>query len=257
MRHRFKQLLAVALLAAAPAATADAQASASRYYEVCGGSYAGWSGVGLCASVNVSVRELPSGRAVVTLTVRNMSGLNGSYSGSVFTGVGLDNVMPPSINVINGSLRVTGPCASEPSRTCDFSNHWGLANDKAIGGGVKVDLLNSTDRGVNYSLASSCGLSAGTAPGTNTIVTACGATGGYAEISFEVTSYFDPNLTSTLYVKAQNGYNGGSTTCQTSSLDCTVAPEPATVTLVAGGLAAIGLARRRRRRRLEGSESDG
>lgn len=256
MFHRLTRTLAVALLVAAPVAAADAQGDASRYYQVCGGSYAGWSGVGLCASVNVAVRELPSGRAVVTLTVRNMSGMNGSYSGSVFTGVGLDNVMPPSINVINGTLKVTGPCASDPSQTCDFSSNWGLANDKSMGGGVKVDLLNSTDRGVNYSIASACGLSAGTAPGTNTIATACGTSGGYAEISFEVTSFFDPNLTSTLYVKAQNGYGGGSTTCQTSSLDCTVAPEPTTVTLVAGGLAAIGFVRRRRRRRLEEPEQD-
>lgn len=248
MRRRTSLLLAASALLAVPAASADAQSSASRFYQVCGGSYAGWNGLGLCASVNVSVQSTSNGRARVTLTVRNMSGLNGSYSGTVFTAVGLDNVMPPSINVVSGTLKVIGPCASNPSLNCDYSQHWGLSNDRAIGGGVKVDLLTDSRRGVNYALASQCGIDAGTTPGTNTIVTACGLAGNYATISFDVTSYFDPNATSTLFVKGQNGYNGGSTTCQTSSLDCTVVPEPTTMTLVAGGLAVIGLAKRRRRK---------
>lgn len=227
-------------------------ADATRYYTICGGSYAGWNGFGLCASVAVNVATATNGATYVTLTVFNTSGNAGSYAGSVFTAVGLDNVIPPSINTVAGTLRVTGPCAADPSKSCDYSSNWQLADNKQIGGGINVDLLDFTTNGVNYAIASQCGVNAQQTPGTPLIVTGCSGTGtNYAVLQFQVSSFFDPNSTGDVFIKAQNGYGGASTTCDTGLAGCvTVTPEPNTIVLLGSGLLGIGgftIIRRRKR----------
>lgn len=244
-------IAAAGLLSLIPFTSARA-ADATRYYAICGGSYAGWNGFGLCASVAVNVATAANGKTYVTLTVFNTSGNTGSYAGSVFTAVGLDNVFPPTINAVAGTLRVTGPCSADPSKTCDYSSYWQLADNKQIGGGVNVDLLDFTTNGVNYAIASQCGVDAKNTPGTPLIVTGCSGTGtNYAVLQFEVTGYFDPNSTGDVFIKAQNGYGGASTTCDTGLAGCvTVTPEPSTVVLLGSGLLGIGgftVVRRRKR----------
>ena len=218
-----------------------------------------------CASVIVTVTPRPAaqgGGAVVSMQIRNLSGNNGTYAGTVFTNVGLDNVVPTSINVITNPratgyvLSVTGPCSTGPN--CDYSRYWSLANDAQNGGGVRIDLNSGTTNGSQYSIATSC--NDGLAPGHNRyFVTGCAPTqGGYVTLSFAVTGDFDPTQTGDLFIKGQNGPNGQSTTCITTAGDkqncypTTVTPEPVTAVLFGTGLVALGGLGRIRRRREQG-----
>ena len=248
-----------ALLLAASAAPAHATSTAfgERYYQVCGGTpYTGYSGFALCASVNVTVETVAPGQHVVNLAIHNMSGANGSYAGTVFTAVGLDNVFPPSIDLVAGTLKVLAPCIGNPSSTCDYSSKWKMDDDKVMGGGVRVDLMEYTKNGVNYSVASQCGMDAGLNPGGSSpiplLITDCAASGPHiVRISFRVTDFFDPAATGDLFIKGQNGFQGQSTTCTTSNPNCVaIVPEPLTATLLLtglGGIAGIGARRRRKR----------
>jgi MYXO-CTERM domain-containing protein len=256
MRHlvTLGRLLFGALLVAAVPSIAHAEGN--RVWNVCGGT-----SFQTCASVSVTVVRNPNGTAVVTMEIRNLSGQNGTYAGTVFTNVGLDNVMPTSINVITNPrsgdyvFSVTGPCASGPQ--CDYTNQWNLANNQSTGGGVRVDLLSGTDNGSRYSIASSC--NNGLAPGHMLFfLTGCAAgSGGMVTLQFAVTGDFDPNATGDVFVKGQSGPNGQSTTCITGGdhQNCyptTVTPEPLTAVLLGTGLAALGGIGRIRRRREQG-----
>lgn len=254
-------LLAAALLAAVPAA---AHAGGTRSWEVCGGT-----SFQTCASVVVTVTPRPAsqgGGAVVTMQIRNLSGSNNTYAGTVFTNVGLDNVIPSSINVITDMrsssylLSVTGPCMTGPN--CDYSRYWSLTNDAQNGGGVRIDLNAGTTNGSRYSIASSC--NNGLAPGHNLyFVTGCGPQqGGFVTLSFAVTGDFNPALTGDLFLKGQNGPNGQSTTCITTAGDkqncypTSTVPEPITAALFGTGLLAMGGVRRVMRRREERARAD-
>jgi hypothetical protein len=252
MKNFVRFLTVGAVLMGVPLAAAHA--GGERTWQVCGGTpYAGYSGFALCASVTATVETNAAGQHVLTMKVYNLSGMNGSYSGTVFTSLGLDNVVPSSVNVIAGSLKITGPCL-ESSSGCDYSSYWQVTDNKAIGGGVKVDLLGGSFNS-QQSIASQCGLDAETAPEHNRLfVTDCFANGPNAvTLSFRVTEDFDPSVTGDLFIKGQNGYNGNSTTCLSTNQNCgpaTVVPEPITATLLATGMGlwgGVGFIRRRRR----------
>lgn len=245
---------ALGLFLAAPLSTAEA--TGERLWQVCGGTaFSGYSGFALCASVNVAVTTGANGEHIVTMRIYNLAGTNGSYSGTVFTSLGLENVVP-SIQVIDGTLSVTGPCASNPSG-CDYSQYWDVYNDKAIGGGIKVDALAGSFNS-QYSIASACGVGDGTTPGHNLLfVTDCGPSGtNFVELVFQVDADFDPNDPNNpgfLFLKGQNGFNGQSTVCLAGGdkQNCeptTVVPEPLTMTLFGSGLLALGGIRMLRRR---------
>lgn len=253
MKGRLTAALLAGALLALPASVAHAEGSNS--WQVCGGSYSGYSGFALCASVSVTVTTGPNGENIVTMEIYNMSGANGSYAGTVFTSLGLDNVVP-ALEVIDGSLTVTGPCLEEEG-ACDYSEHWTVYNDKSIGGGIKVDVLAGSFNS-QYSIASQCGVDAGETPGHERYyVTDCLPGGAnYVTLTFEVTNDFDPSQTGYLFIKGQNGYQGQSTTCITDGPkeNCgptTVVPEPLTMTLFGTGLAAMGGMKALRRRRDE------
>ena len=252
MKQFFQILVVGAVLSSVP--LSQAHATGERTWQVCGGTpYAGYSGFALCASVTATVTTGPSGEHILTMKVYNLSGTNGSYSGTVFTSIGLDNVVPSSVNVVAGSLKITGPCM-EQAAGCDYSSYWQVTDNKAIGGGVKVDLLGGSFNS-QQSIASQCGVDAGSTPDHNRLfVTDCLAGGtDYVTLSFRVTEDFNPSLTGDLFIKGQNGYNGASTTCVATLQNCgpaTVVPEPITATLVATGMGlwgGIGYVRRRRR----------
>ena len=234
----------------------------ARQYNVCGGSYSGFSGFGLCASVNVSVFS-ENGNYYLRFEVYNMSGSNGSYSGSAFTRIGLDQVVYNGVNINakTGTLVVWGPCASNPQQQCQYTNDWVVQNDKTNGGGINVDLANASVNGVNSSVVSSC-IAPNQVPATgNVITTSCSATAPmFAQFTFQINALFDPSAVGSLYIKAQNGYLGQSTFCDTSNpLQCgtIVVPEPVTLALFGTGFAAMGIQQAfRRRRKDEQPDSD-
>lgn len=225
-------------------------------YDVCGGSYAGFSGFGLCASVNVRVLT-DANATYLQFQVYNTSGTNGSYAGSAFTRIGMDHLFYNGqyIGVIPGTLDVWGPCANDPQQQCQYSKDWTVQNDFQGPGGINVDLINATINGVNSSVVSDC-IQPGQVPASgNIIYTSCTATAPlYAQFTFQINTPFDPAATGALYIVAQNGYQGQTTFCSTyNNLNCSsiVVPEPTSVALVASGLSMLGVVRIRRRRRTD------
>ena len=251
--HSFA-LAAAALIARSTVVSATPQPfGTATQFDVCGGSYSGYSGFGLCASVNVRVLTDGS-NSYLQFQVYNTSGTNGSYSGSAFTRIGLDHLLYNGnyIGALPGTLDVWGPCATDPQTQCQYSKDWAVQNDYNAPGGIQVDLVNATINGVNSSVVSDC-IQPGQLPTTgNIIYTSCSATAPlYAQFTFQINTPFDPSQTGALYIVADNGFQGQSTYCSTynnSNCASIVVPEPASVTLVASGLMTLVATRRRRRR---------
>lgn len=258
--QRLFGLVALLTIGTASAAKADGFMS----WNVCGGNT-----FMTCAAVQVNVVGTN-----VTMRVWNLAGTNGSYGGTVFTGVGLFNVPSGVSAVVNSGNTPTYVTAmTGPTRGSDNPSAWLIKNNKQIGGGVQLDLVGTTPSGIGDGIASNCLL--GALPGgTNQLwmnptcgtngVTNPTTNGGWVEFSFAVTQTWDPSQGTELLVKGQNGPNGQSTECITSGqqLNCypftpppppppppQVAPEPISMTLLGTGLLGIGGAGLRRRRK--------
>ncbi len=241
MARRFGMLLGLA--AAGLAASAAPAAAQSRSWQVCGGN-----AFNTCAAVELRVVGTS-----VTLKVWNLSGMNSTFAGTVFTAVGFENV--GSAAAVSGSLAMSGPV--RPGNT---PAAWTLANNKQVGGGVKLDVVSKTTTGVHDGIASACAQNGQLPGGAQLWMNPCATPGGYNDpgwitLTFSITGTWDLESTY-LLVKGQNGPNGASTECITggNNLNCmptSVVPEPMTIVLLGSGLAGIGGARllgRRRRR---------
>jgi uncharacterized protein (TIGR03382 family) len=246
-----KRLLAASILVGVLAPTSAKAVTPGSTYDFCGGS-----GFTFCASVTMSVAANTTGGYTVTLDVLNRSAGVGSNAPAQFVSVGLENVLPTGERLAtpsnfklqqgswNGTSYVfSDVCGANP--TC-----WNMATNQTEGGGVNVDFDGNTTQGNQISIASNC--LATEAHWNISPINSCGRGTDAAlwrpvRISFNVTQ----NITSAdLYIKA---IANGSTECQTGSVKTpctnvpvTTTPEPATMTLVASGLLALGLVRRRR-----------
>ena len=140
MKKLFKTLACFSALALAPSL---ASAQGSKSFDICGPAFQGMSTLGFCAAADLSL-QLINNQPTVTIDIWNLSGstaiLDPSYAMSKIFGIGLTNVIPSSANVVNGSLKVSGPCVSNPNG-CDMSSDWWVQDDWNIGG-VFIDMFS-------------------------------------------------------------------------------------------------------------------
>jgi len=249
-------LLVLCAALCAPLGDAHAETPGSTY-NFCGGS-----GFTFCASVNISVTAKPGGGYTVAMVVANRSVASGSNAPAQFVSVGLDNVLPPgeslaspsNFRFLQGNWDGTtfsngvNVCGSVP--TC-----WNMTTNKNEAGGVKVDFDANTTTGNQTSISSNC--SDAEAHWNISPVNTCARGSSVAlwkpvQISFDVTRAI---TSADIYIKA---IANGSTECLTGdskpSIACvtqppvTTTPEPASIVLLATGMAGLGFYTKRKRK---------
>lgn len=261
METRLKSITLTAACLVLLASPASAQLS--RLWTACGGNI-----FNTCASVELIVFG-----TTVTVRSQNLSGTSGTYAGTVFTGIGFDNVPLSAVynikqgkNFVSASTTMSGPILGSPYTP---PTPWIARNDRQIGGGINLDMVGTTESGVDDGIVSDCALAGQLPGGANNFwasYTGCGGAytianqatnGGWVSFSFsvEANSLTQADLdNATLLVKGQNGPNGQSTQLICRPGECIppeppgeIIPEPITMVLMGSGLLGIALVRRRRR----------
>jgi hypothetical protein len=254
------RLLSLALAASLASPFSAAQAVGTQTYNVCGGSYASWTGFAFCASVQVSVVANGPNLWNVAMQISNLSGTNGSYAGSLFAQIGLDNLFfsPPAAVISNVLVTQNGStiCSNPTNNQQGGANCWSVSQNTSAAGGINVDLLGNTSNGVNFAASSACS-------GQNNYIYTCLGSAPVT-ISFDINKNFDPSQIGDVYIKAQGAL--GSTECETGTtvaagLQCssppvTATPEPTTMTMLGTGIAALAAQVRRRRKKGDVAEAE-
>ena len=217
-------------------------------FETASASGFGWNGstvcggnnFATCAAITVTTGyNSVTGRTLVTMTVTNLAGTNGTFAGTVFTQIGLWNL--PKNNP--GAAYVAGSLSVLDQSNNNVTSAWQLGTPGLNGAGIQPGVFGvDPTQGINGGLAA----------------------GDTYTFTFELTGL------SSLYdvgdagfaLHGQAGYNGCSTKLVVDGdgtqnqgpylEECTPitqTPEPVTMTLLASGLAGMGGANFFRRRK--------
>ena len=236
---RFAPLALALTLAATSNAWADAGFSWNGS-TVCGGNT-----FNTCAAVTVNVVDGANGAATVTMTVTNLSGTNGTYAGTVFTQLGLDNLpmtaTNPSVSVVQyGSLTSVTNCGADgicggthAADDVNVTSAWQLGTNGLSGAGIDPAIIGTdTKNGINGGLS---------APSTFTFVfTVTGWSDSYLTTAgFGIHGQGAGSCSTKLSITSAGTAENTGTTSPDASCFSTV-PEPISMALVGTGLASMG-----------------
>ncbi len=249
-----RKFAAIAFAAALAAPLSTAKAIGTQSYDVCGGSYgSSWSGFAFCASVQVTVVQKSSSVWNVAIQIANMSGLNGSYVGSVFTQIGIDNIPGNLANPANITVMQDGKtvCTNKYNDPNPNIGCWTVKQDANASGGFNVDFLDQTSNGLNRDISSLC-------LNEPTLLYTCFAAHPVT-LSFDINANFNPVTQGQIYFHSETilpNWQYAVTECETGASvitrercvagqkfgddTVTATPEPASLALMGTGLFAVG-----------------